>query len=102
MGQAKAKNSVKSVRTKSRASVAPATKDAEVEDGTESSIEEAAITRNKAKRVANIDITESIVDVVEEKPVDEVLESEDEEDELEDDLALDEEAVNPFGDKWEI
>ena len=69
---------------------------------TEADETEAAPIEN-IKKIKEVDITEDVIGVVEEKAeVDPLMGDEESEDSIGEDSGLDEEEIDPFGDKWEV
>ena len=64
--------------------------------------EEVSVPVSKIKKVVEVDIQEDVGIIVEEKPEVDPLLGDEEADELSSEESLDEEEINPFGDKWEV
>ncbi|MEI6304483.1 MAG: hypothetical protein WCP09_00485 [Candidatus Taylorbacteria bacterium] len=57
----------------------------------------------KISKVVEVDIQDDVIGTVEEKPeVDPLLSEDESEDSSSEESGLDDEEINPFGDKWEI
>ncbi|MEI8327897.1 MAG: hypothetical protein WCG02_02060 [Candidatus Taylorbacteria bacterium] len=63
----------------------------------------AALPVANIRKAPEIDIHDDVIGIIEEKPeVDPLLAEEDSEDGAGEEATLDEEEINPFGDKWEV
>ena len=76
-------------------------KHAEV-DQTEETSDSEPLPAGKIKKIAEVDIHEDVIGVIEEKVEVDPLLAEEETDETTAEEALDDDEVNPFGDKWEV
>jgi hypothetical protein len=85
---------------KSKKKVAPATEEQHVEEEVEHEEKETDVIPSKVKKPIEIDEPEADVGVEDKTEVDPLLGSA-EEDELSDEVSLDGEEINPFGDRWE-
>jgi hypothetical protein len=57
----------------------------------------------KIEKIPDIDLHDDLVQVIDEKPeVDPLLAEEESDDAATEEATLDEEEINPFGDKWEV
>jgi len=56
----------------------------------------------KIKNIPDVDLHDDVVGLVDEKPEVDPLHTEEEADELAAEESLDDEEINPFGDKWEV
>ena len=61
------------------------------------------MSQTKIKNVPDVDLHDDLSNIVEEKPeVDPLLAEEEPDDSVSEEASLDEEEINPFGDKWEV
>ena len=66
-------------------------------------VDEVVAPASKISKVVEVDIQDDVIGIVEEKPeADPLLAEEDVEDAASEESALDDEEINPFGDKWEV
>ncbi len=71
-------------------------------DQTEETGDSESLPTSKIKKIAEVDIHEDVIGVIEEKVEVDPLLAEEETDETAAEEALDDDEVNPFGDKWEV
>jgi hypothetical protein len=72
------------------------------QDSADDSGRVAVVPISKIKNIPDVDLHDDVIGIVDEKPEVDPLHAEEESDDLASEESLDDEEINPFGDKWEV